>query len=198
MSLAWKPRSRRVGSDVVSGGANPCGPGQFEQRQRVSARLGDDPLAYLLVQRHMAARGKQLPCVGVAQTIDEQAGQLVELSHVAGQPDGEHHGHRFGGDAPGEEGQCLQGGRVQPLRVVDHAQQRALTGLGGQQLQGRQTDTEHVGGARTRSESGLEAVAVRGGQCVEMPQHRHAQLVQGGERQFRLVLRPGRPHSPEP
>ena len=45
---------------------------QLEQRERIAARLGDDPVAHFLVQRHPDGRGQQRPRIILTQTVDHQ------------------------------------------------------------------------------------------------------------------------------
>lgn len=196
-SRAWKPRSIRDGTDEESGAANPLGRREFQQRQRVPARLGQQPGAHLLVERHVAPRRQQLPRVGVAQPVDVHARQPGQRARTR-RPDRDHHRDALGADATGEESQCLGRLRVQPLRVVDDAQQRAFRRRGRQQRQGRQADAEQVRGALGQPERDAQGVAVPAGQVGEPRQHRHAHLVQRGERQLRLELGPVGPHDPEP
>lgn len=57
----------------------------------------------------------------------------------------EQHRDRVGHEAAGREQQRLHGTLVEPLQVVDHAQQRGVLGQIGEQRQGAGGDQEPVG-----------------------------------------------------
>jgi hypothetical protein len=78
---------------------------------------------------------------------------------------------------------------VEPLRVIDEADQRLLLGDLGEQRQRGQPYQEPVGrGAGAAAEHRRERVALRTGQPAEPVQHRRAQLVQAGISQLHLRL----------
>jgi hypothetical protein len=64
---------------------------QLQQRQRVAARLRDDPVADSLVDRPADRRAEEGPRVSGAQTVDHQLGQDVELRAAVAH--GEHQGN---------------------------------------------------------------------------------------------------------
>ena len=112
---------------------------------------------------------------------------------------GEDHGDRLGQQPAGRERQALHRGLVEPLRVIDQAGQRLVLRRGGQQAQHRQPDQEPVRSlALPHAERDRERVALRPRQLVEPAEHRHAQLVQPGERQLHLGLHPPGPDHPKP
>ena len=86
---------------------------------------------------------------------------------------------------------------IEPLRVVDHAEQRALGRGLGQQAEHGQPDQEAVR-RRTgaQAEGRAERILLRRGNVVEPVQQRRAQLVQAGEGQLRLRLDACRPDHP--
>ena len=85
-------------------------------------------------------------CVVVAEPADDQLRQAGELVDVAGLAHGEHQRDPLGQQAPRHERQRLRGGPIEPLRVVDQADERLLLGHLGQQAQDRQADEEAVRG----------------------------------------------------
>ena len=89
-------------------------------------------------------------------TLDHQLRQArVQLARLAR---GEQHHHRLRQQPARHERQCLRRGAVQPLRVVDHAQQRPLLRGLREQAQHRQADEEPVRHrARAQAERGLRA-----------------------------------------
>ena len=82
---------------------------------------------------------------------------------------------------------------VEPLRVVDDADQRLLLGDVGEQRQRGQADQEPVGrSAGAEAEHRRERVALRGGKRLEVLEHRRAELVQAAVGQLHLRLDAGR------
>ena len=71
-----------------------------------------------------------------------QPGQLVGLDRLT---DREHERDRLRLQAPRYEGEDLPGGAIEPLRVVDQAQQRPVFGRLGQQAEHGEADQEAVG-----------------------------------------------------
>ena len=91
----------------------------------------------------------------------------------------EDHRHRFRQQAAGHEGQRLRRRAIEPLRVVDHADQRLRAGAIGEQPEHGQGNEEPV-----RHRSGLQperradGLTLRVGKCREMVEHRRAELMQ--------------------
>ena len=167
-------------------GRDPAG--QFEQRQRVAAGLRDNPVADPLIDPAGNHRGQQGPGVSVGQALEDQLGQARDR-HRARVTDADDHRDRFGFQPAGHEGQDLGRGLVQPLRVIDQAQQRLVRGHLGQQGQNRQTHEEAVRcAARTQPEGDAESITLRSGQPDTAIQHPAAELVQRREGQLHLRL----------
>jgi hypothetical protein len=128
--------------------------------RRVPARLGDDPIAHPLIQRPAQYRGQQLARVAVAQTGDEQLGDarklLARLTHR------EDDGDRLRAQPPRHERERLRRRPVEPLRVVDDAEQRPFTRRLREQVEHGQPHEEairHVSGAE--AERRAERTALR-------------------------------------
>ena len=104
---------------------------EFEQGQRITVGLGDDPVSHLGVQSTGDHGGQQVAGVGLGEALDDHAGNPREL--VQGDAGGEdqREGIRFG--APGDKGQGLQGFLVDPLCVIDETQERSFSRKIGQQ-----------------------------------------------------------------
>ncbi len=95
----------------------------------------------------------------------------------------------LGEEPSGDEAQDLGRGLVEPLRVVDDADERLLVGDQGEQCQRPESHQEPVGrrpGAQ--SEHRRQRVALRDGQPVEEIQHGCAELVEAGIGQLHLRL----------
>jgi len=83
---------------------------------------------------------------------------------------------------------------VEPLRIIDHAQQRTVLGHLREQTQRRQPDAEAIRGfARGQAEHGLHGLPLRRRKRVEPVEQRPAQLMEAGERQLHVRLDSHRP-----
>ena len=160
-------------------------------------RVGDDLLPDPRVQRAGQHRVQQHPRVALGQPAD---GQLRQARHVlARDPRREHQAHRVGGQPPGGEAQRLRRGPVEPLLIIDHADQRAVAGRLGEQAQHGQADQEPVRRrADAEAERGPQRLLLRHRQMLGAIQQRRAQLVQPGEGQLHLRLHAGRAGHPAP
>jgi hypothetical protein len=99
---------------------------QLEQRERIPARLGDDPVADLRIQREPHRRVQQRAGVLVAQAVHHELGKVLELLDRLAR--GEHDPDRLRQQATGDEGERQCRRVIEPLRVIDCAQQRTLVG----------------------------------------------------------------------
>ena len=79
---------------------------QFDQPQRVSARLGDDPLAYSAVNAARYRRREQLPGLLGWKAPDLHRGDPLKAHSAFRQaPHGEQHRYRISAEPPGNETQ---------------------------------------------------------------------------------------------
>ena len=164
-------------------------PRQLHQRQRVAPCLGDDPVPHTLVEPTRDHRVQQGAGIGVAQARDHKLRKPRQLLVFAGLTHREHHGDRFRQEAARDERKRLRRGPVEPLCIIDQADERPLLGRLGQQSERRQTDQEAVRrlpGAQ--AECRAQRVALRPGQARQAAQHRRAELMQAGERDLHLGL----------
>ena len=153
-----------------------CGvPGawQLEERERVAVALRDDLLADGGVERAVHVVEQQRECIAVAESADGQLGEPDEDILAAARARRADERDPLGEETAGDEAEDLRGGLVEPLRVVDDADQRLLLGDLGEQRQRGEPHQEPVG-RRTgaQSEHRRERLALRGGQPVEVIQHR--------------------------
>jgi len=140
-------------------------------------------------------RAGQRPGVIFRQPLDRQLRQPRQLR--ARYPGGEDEPDGFGRQPPGRKSQRLRRGLVQPLLVVDHADQRPLPGHLRQQAQYRQRHQEPVRcRARADAEHGPQRVPLRTGEPLQVVQHRREQLMQPGEGQLHLRLTARHAHHP--
>ncbi len=161
---------------------------QLEQRERIAARLGDDPVPDAFVEPARDDRRQQRAGVVVAEPFQLQLGQPDQLALVARVAHGEHDRHRLRQQASRDEPENLSRRGVEPLRVVDEAEQRPFLGDVGQQAERSQRDQEAGGVAGLEAEGHSQGDLLRLGQRVEPPEHRSAEPVQPGERQLHLGL----------
>ena len=162
---------------------------QLEHRERVAARLGQDPLADALVDPPGDHRGQQRASVPFVEAVEPQLREVGQVALRARLADGEHERDRLGEQSPRDEPEHGGGRVVEPLQVVDDAQQRLLLGGGGQQAQHGEPDEEPVRWVtRGQPERDLERDALRRGQLGQAPHERRAQLMQPGVGQLQLGL----------
>jgi hypothetical protein len=170
---------------------------QLEQRERVAARLRDDPLAHPLVHGPHDRRLQQRASVVVGQATDDQLREPVELDAVAGLAHREDQRDALGQEPAGDERQRLHRDAVQPLGIVDDADQRRLLGHLGQEAQHGQPDEEPVRRlAAAHAERGAQRITLRIGDPIHAVQQWSTELMQAGERELHLGLDAGRRGDP--
>ena len=167
-------------------------PRQLEQRQRIPPRLGDDPLPHPVIQHEPHRRAQQRPRVAVAQTPHLQLGDRAELSP----------GSRAANTIPTRSANRRRATNakrqrrrlIQPLRVIDHTQQRTLLRHLRQQTQHPQPNEEPIRrGPSLSPNTTRSASTLRSREPLEPVKQRRAQLMQAGIRQLHLRLHPHRP-----
>ena len=162
---------------------------QLEQRERVATRLGDDPVAHALVQSPGDRRVQQRAGITVTQTPDHLLRKPRQLMFVAGCTHREHQPDPLRQQAARNERERLRGDSIEPLRVIDEADQRRFLGHLGQQAEHRQPDEEAVRRLpRPQAKRRAKRIALRTRQLLQPVQHRRAQLLQPGERELHLGL----------
>ncbi len=172
-------------------------PWQLQQRQRVTARLGDEPLPHSLVQRHTQRRAQQRASVTTGQALNSKLRQPFELIPEVARH--QHQRDRLRQQPPRHEHQRLRRGAIKPLRVINHTHKRALLGHLRQQAQHRQPDQKPIRRVpRPQPERDAQRVLLGDREPVQPIQHRRAQLLQGGERKLHLRLHTDRTRNPEP
>jgi len=166
--------------------------GELEQRQGVTAGLGDDPLHDL-----GPGRGAETCLEQGAGRVRVEPGhdQLAEALRVEGPPGGvpgrEDQGHPVRTEPVGAEEQGPGRGGVQPVRVVDDAQHGVLLRRGGEDRQRRHPHQERLDrGALLLAERDAQGPRLGLGQSATEPGDRTQQPVQRRERQRRLDLQP--------
>ena len=201
---SWRPKlaSIRPVSGVTAGRPNPpASSAGVSPRGSSSSASGLPRVSAMIRSRTRASSGparaesSSARAWSVLQPCYHQLGLPGQFgARIAGR---EHQRDRVGGQPPRHEPERLLRGLVQPLLVVDQADQRLVSGHLGEQAEHGQPDQEPVRRrARGQAERGPQRIALRHRDPVEVIQHRGAQLMQPGEGQLHLRLHAGRPRYP--
>ena len=195
------------GKGVVGQHAEPArqlGGGQsareLEERERIAAGLGNDPVAHPLVEAPWNPRREQRARVLVAESLHHELREPVELPHVARLTNCEHHSDRLRLEAARDEGQDIGGLPVEPLHVVDHAQERPRVGDVGKKAERGEAEQKAI---RRRSlgqaEHQPQRLPLRRREMLDPLEHPGAhELLQPGQGQLHLRLDSTRPRYPAP
>jgi hypothetical protein len=109
-------------------------------------------------------------------------------------PTREEQRHRVRTEPSSDESENLVREAIEPLRVIDHDEDRSIRGRVGQQRQCRKADQERIlRGPLGEPERGLEGGPLWWRQLPDLTEEGPEQLVESGERQMRLG-----PHSGDP
>jgi hypothetical protein len=167
-------------------------PGQLEQGERVSVGLGDDPVAHPSVEPARDDRGEQLAGVPGGQALDAELGEALELRRRAGLTDRDENGDGLRVQPARSDCQHLGRRLVEPLGVLDDAQERLLFGDVGQEAENGEAHEKAIRcGARGQPEGGAQRVALGPRQMLEPVEHLPTELMHTGERQLYLGLHAG-------
>jgi hypothetical protein len=101
-------------------------PRQLEQCQRVAMALGHDPVADRGIERGLQVVHQERAGIAVAEPSDGQQGELGEEVVTDARARRTHERDPLGEEPAGDEPDDLGRGMVEPLHVVDDADERAL------------------------------------------------------------------------
>ena len=133
---------------------------QLEERERIPARLDDDPLEHALIQPTRQGGLQQRARITMPQGLDVKLRQTRE--RVARLARREHERDLLRQQAASHERKRSCRSTIQPLRVVDDTEERLLLGRLGQQAEDRQSDQERIRGRPgAESERDAKRVALR-------------------------------------
>ena len=118
---------------------------QLQQGKRVPRGLADNPVDDAAVEPAGYDAAQQRASVLLGQSFEPQLRQTVEVGCGGRLAHGDHDGHRLRTHPSRDEPDDLARGGVQPLRVLDEAQQRPLLRHCGEQAQHGQSGQESVG-----------------------------------------------------
>ena len=164
---------------------------QLHEREGIAARFDDQPLEHLLVDGRRQDRLEERPGIAMTKRFDVDLGQAPQrLAHL---PRAEHDGDPLGREAASREPEDLCRRAIEPLGVIDHAEEAALSRRLGEESENREGDEEPVRSRpQTQSEGDVERVALRARQTLTKSQDRRAELLNRGKRELHLALDPGR------
>jgi hypothetical protein len=138
-----------------------------------------------VVQPARDHRRQELPRLGIVKGLDQHLGQTGE--RIGRLPRGEQEGDGLRQQPARNEAQRLRRRAIQPLRIVDDTQKRALLRGLREEAQARQGHEKAVRRrAGTHPERDLERTALRSRKPSDEIVERRARLMQGRERQLHL------------
>ena len=141
--------------------------------------LGDDLVADRRVERAAHAVQQQRACSAVVEPLDGHLGEPGEEIVTEARSRRAYERDPLARKPAGGETDDLRGRLVEPLRVVDHADERPLRSKLRQQAEYGQTDDKAIGRRfRAQAERRRERIALRGGQALPEIEHRAAKLMQ--------------------
>ena len=171
---------------------------ELHQRERVIAGVGQDAVDGLRVEGSARDRAEQLARLGVGQAVHRDRRKLLE--HLLGGrfADAGDEADAVRVQAAGDEAEHLRRFGIEPVRVIDDAQQRLFFGRPGKQRQRRQSHQEPLRRRpRFLAESDPQRAPLRRRQVVQLRQERDQQLVQAAELHADLRLDAGDAGNPQ-
>jgi hypothetical protein len=155
-----------------------------------------DSLGRALIQPSRHHRGQQRARISIAQTTNLQLRQPAQL--IARLARREQNPHRLSQKPSRRKRHRLCRSRVQPLRIIDNAEQRTLLRDLRQQARQRQTNQQSTRrGSHPKAKHRPERIALRTRQPGQTIQYRGAQLVKRRERHLHLRLHTHHPQHPD-
>ena len=143
---------------------------ELEQRQGVAVALHHDLLEHGLVERTVDVVEQQRASIGVGQSFEDQLRKLAQDVVAAARAGRTDDRDPLGEETTSHEAEDLSRRPIEPLGIVDDADQRLLLGDIGEQRQRRQPDQEAIGRRRPapESEHRLEGGTLTNGEPLEV------------------------------
>ena len=161
--------------------------GELQQGQWVPARLHDDPLQHALIQPPRQHRVEQRPCITVAERLDVKLSQTRK--RIDRLPRREDHRDPLGEDAAGDEREHACRCPVEPLCVVDDAEQRLFRRDLRQQIEDREPHQEGIRtSSRAQPQRDFDRVSLGIRKVLQEVEARGAQLLKRRVGEFHLTL----------
>ena len=169
---------------------------ELHEGEWIAARLDDQPLEHLLVEGRPQDGLEERPGIAMTKWLDVHLGQAPQRpTHL---PRAEQDGDPLGCEPASREPEDLCGRAIEPLGVIDQAEEAVLLRRLGEESENRESDEERVRcRPDTKSEGDLERLALRLGQTLAKRQDRRTELLDGGERELHLAVDAGSPDDPE-
>jgi hypothetical protein len=168
---------------------------QLEQCERIAVSLREDPLPNGLVDAARDRRDEDRPSVGLFEGRNAEFRETREVRKASGfaQREDNHDGLR--GEPASDEAEDLRRRPVEPLSIIDKADQWLGFGNLREEIEHSKPDKETIRrGPWPQSERRGERLALWIWQMFEVIEERRAELVEPSERQFHLGLHAGRAH----
>ena len=150
--------------------------GEFDERQRVAPRFGDDPVCHLTIAAEPCLGGEQRMRRFIGQTVDLQHGEPLERARrLRSASLREDQGDPVRLKSTPPESERLDRFAVDPMGVVDQTQKAfASSRRVRSQIDDSQSDEEVVAWlARRQSQRRVQGVALRFGKPPDLVQDRH-------------------------
>jgi hypothetical protein len=160
---------------------------QLEDGERVSPSLCHNPIAYRLVNRSPQDRVQQHAGINVVETSDEQLREPAKFTFVSWLTHRDDQGNRLGEEAASHEGNRLGRDPVQPLSIVDDAEQRTFFGDLCQEAENSEPHQKSVWWVTCcQTKRGGQGTTLGLWKAIEMIKHWSAKLVEPRKGQFHL------------
>ena len=162
---------------------------QLDEGERVPVALGDDLVAHGCIERSTDILERQRSGLALAESTDDDLGEPGEDLVAAAGTRGADDRDPLREDPAGDETQDLSRSTIQPLGIVDDAENGSILRGVREQRQRRKADEEPVRrGAGAPAEDHLQRVPLRERQPVDTIEHRAADLVEPAVGQLHLRL----------
>ena len=168
---------------------------QLEQGERIPAGRCDERLGDLRRDPHVRIVIEQRDGGLRVETSELELWESPRTEALAA--GGEEHDDAFRLEPPRRERERAGRRLVEPVRVVDHAEERAVVSRGGEQAQRRGADVEAAGALRLgERQCAAQRVRLHRRQLRQPVEQRAHELVQARVRELRLGLDAERAHDP--
>src|SRR6266542_2608685 len=170
-----RQRRRQVESARQLPGGQPAW--ELQECERVAPGFGNDALENGFVQTSREDGLQERPCIPTAQRIDTELRKAEQAtSHVASRErERDPLREQPTRDERERGARCV----IEPLRVVDHAQERLLLGRFGEETENGEPDEERARRlSRAQPECDVERVTLRVGKTFDQREERRAELEQ--------------------
>ena len=172
---------------------------QFQQRQRVAARLGHDPVTHALVQPPRHCRRQQSAGLVVREPATTSSGSPVSSLTSLGSRTVNTMPIRSASRRRATNASACTEARSSHCASSTRHTSGSASAASAKQAQDRKGHQEAIrGGAIAAARTRPQRIPLRTGQPIQPVQHRRAQLMQPRERELHLRLNARHPEGPTP